>query len=185
MVATCSRLPHLNSRGVEVRASGAAIFGLTVLLAGCSAPQADVPSLPLLPEVETITATVFGTSSNQPDLAEFEIPSTFVPEVLRILSPAEYYEHPKSVEVVACLRIACRDGRVVKVDLFSSQGGTVLFTVQGVPCRRSGTYADLEPRSGGFLPEVLRIESFLRAVQQGKPSKARAFLDRLDKSAGR
>jgi hypothetical protein len=161
------------------------IFAVLVALAGCSPPPPDVPSLPAPLVVEKITATVFGMSSNQPDLAEFEIPAAFVPDVLRILSPVEHREHPKTVEVVACLRIACRDGRVMDVELISSRGGTVLFTIQGVPCRRSGTYADLDPASGVHLPEVLRIESFLRAIQQGKPNKAKAFLDRLDVSAGR
>jgi hypothetical protein len=168
-----------------VRFRGVLIFAVLVALSGCSPPPRDVPPLPTPPEVEKITATVFGTSSNQPDLAEFEIPAAFVSDVLRILSPVEHREHPKSADVVACLHIACRDGRVLDVELISTRGGTILFTVGGVPCRRIGTYADLDPASGVHLPEVLRIESFLRAVQQGKPSKAKAFLDRLDVSAGR
>ena len=68
-------------------------------------------------QVEKVTTTVFGTVSKQPDLAEFEIPSAYVPDVLRVLSPPEYHELPPvhEREVVAVLHVTRRDGRVLVV----------------------------------------------------------------------
>lgn len=162
------------------------VFGV-VWGAGCAAPPPAVPPLPPPHEVEKVTATVFGVVSDQPDLAEFDIPPAFVPDLLRILSPAEYHRRPpaKADDIVAVLRVVCRDGRAVDVEVLYSLGQTVQFTVQGVPCRRTGTYADLDPVQGVHLPEVLSIEAFLRAVRQGQAGRARAALDRRDRSAGR
>lgn len=163
-----------------------AIPVLAALCAGCAARPA-VPPLPEPGEVEKVTVTVFGSLSDQPDLAEYPVPPAFVPDVLRVLSPAEYHARPpaKPADVVGVVRIARTDGRTHEVRLIYSRGETVLLTIDGVPCRRTGSYADMDPATGVHRPEVLGIEAFLRAVHQGNAGKVRAALARLDRSAGR
>jgi hypothetical protein len=160
---------------------------LSVALLGCLAPPPASPVLPTPTEVRSITATVFGSMSQQPDLAEFEMPAGFVSELLRILSPLEHHQGPpaKSADVVAFIQIQCQDGRKHEIELLSSRSGVVHFNLNGMQYRRVGSYADLDLTHGLHLAEIVQIESFLRAVRQGQANKARAFLERIDRCAGR
>jgi hypothetical protein len=134
-----------------------------------------------------MTATLSGSVSREPDIAEFEVPADAVPAVLRVLSPPEYHPHPpaKYVREIGQLRILCRDGRTLDVSLVYFGKEPVWFTVQGVPCIRGGPYNDLAPGKDKYLAEVLTLEGFLRAVHAGEKAAAREYLDLLDKSAGR
>lgn len=165
------------------------LVALYILVAvGCSAsPPPDVPEWPEAGQVERITATVSGSVSSQPDLAEFEVPTEFVPAVLRVLSPPQYHRHPpaKYLQEVGQLRVVCHDGRVLDVRLIYFGKEPVLFTLQGVACIRGGPYQDLAPGKDMYLPEVLTMEGLLRAVKSGDRERAREYLDLLDRSAGR
>jgi hypothetical protein len=128
-----------------------------------------------------------GAVSGHPDLAEFELPAEFVPELLRVLSPAVYSKHPRSelLREIGRVRFACRDGRTVEVGLVFFGKEPVLFTLQGVPCVRGGAYHDLAPGKDKYLPEVLTLEGYLRAVRRGDREAARAYLNLLHRSAGK
>jgi hypothetical protein len=156
---------------------------------GCSAnePPPAVPEWPDAAQVERITAAVSGSVSGQPDIAEFDVPPEFVPAVVRVLSPPEYHEHPpgKHLQEVGQLRVACRDGRVLDVRLYFFGKEPVLFTLSGVPCIRGGPYNNLASGKDIYLPEVLTLEEFLRAVRSGDRVRARKYLELLDRSAGR
>lgn len=170
-----------------MRAIRWAIIGLISGAIGCSAPPPTAPDLPVAGDVESVTATVFGSVSEQLDLAEFDIPCDFVPDILRLLTPCEYHPRPlvSRSEVVARLLIRRVDGRTSEVLVLFARGETVQFTIQGVPCRRAGTYHDFDPASGVDLPEVLRIEALLRDLHRGDSRRARNQIERMDRAAGR
>lgn len=128
-----------------------------------------------------------GVVSGQPDLAEFELPAEFVPELLGVLGPVVYSKHPRSelLREIGRVRFACRDGRTVEVGLVFFGKEPVLFTLQGVPCVRGGPYHDLAPGKDQYLPEVLTLEAYLRAVGRGDREAARAYLNLLHRSAGK
>jgi hypothetical protein len=163
------------------------VLGLVLITTGCSSERPPaMPAWPEPSEVERVTAVVSGSVSNQPDLAEFEVPSEFVPELLQVLSPPEYHKHPdKYTQEVGRLRVVCRDGRVAEVGLVFYGKAPVLFTLDGVSCMRGGPYKDLAPGHDKYLPEVLTLEGFLRAAQRGDRTVARECLDLLHRSAGR
>lgn len=164
-------------------------LAFVLLVVGCSgsSPPPAVPEWPGIVQVDQITASVSGSVSTLPDLAEFKVPAEFVPAVVRVLSPPQYHAHPaaKYLQEVGRIRIACRTGRVMDVRLFFFGKEPVLFTLDGVPCIRGGPYNDLAPGKGVYLPEVLTLEAFLRAVRSGDREQARECLESLDKSAGR
>lgn len=163
------------------------VFGL-LFAVGCSASTLPtVPAWPALSEVERISVVVSGKVSDLPALAEFELPNEFIPDVLKVFTPLVYYPHPlsKSVDDVGVLRIECRDGRVINVQLLFSGKGPVLFIFEGVLCIRGGPYIDLSLGKDKYLPEVLTLEGYLRAIQSGSYEKAKMFLKLLNQSAGR
>lgn len=164
------------------------VLPYVLLVGGCSAsaPPA-VLAWPDVTQVERITASVSGSVSRQSDLPEFEVPPEFIPALLQVLSPPEYHKHPPAeyLQEIGQLRITCRERRVLEVRLFFYGKEPVLFTVQGVPCRRGGPYKNLAPGKDKYLAEVLTLEGFLRAVKSGDQERVKKYLDLLDRSAGR
>ena len=159
-----------------------------LLVTGCTADRPPaVPTLPDATDVARATVTVSGVVSGQPDIAEFELPAEFVPELLGVLGPAAYSQHPRPevTQEVGLLRFACREGRDVEVRLVFAGKEPVRFTLQGVPCVRGGAYHDLAPGKDKYLPEVLTLEGYLRAVGRGDREAARGYLNLLRRSAGK
>lgn len=155
---------------------------------GCTADRTpDLPAWPTADDVARVTVTVSGAASGQPDLDEFELPAEFVPELLGVLGPPAYHQHPRPerTQEVGRLRFVCRDGRDLEVRLVFAGKEPVLFTLQGVPCVRAGAYCDLAPGKDKYLPEVLTLEGFLRAVRRGDREAAREYLNLLHRSAGK
>lgn len=164
------------------------ILGFALLAIGCSEGRPpDLPIWPELVDLDRVTASISGAVSSQEDLAEFEIPNEFIPELLRVLGPPKYHKHPpaKYTQEIGRLRIVCRDGRVLEIGLVFYGKEPVLFTLQGVPCIRGGPYQDLAPGHDKYLPEVLTLEGFLRAVHRHDRVAAKQYVDLLDRSAGR
>jgi hypothetical protein len=164
------------------------LLSCLLLILGCStsSPPA-VPEWPEAAQVKRITASCSGAVVNEPDIAEFEVPSEFVPAVMRVLSPPEYHKHPRAdfLKDVGQITIECNNGKVLNVRLFYFGKEPVLFTLEGVPCIRGGPYKDTAPGFHHYLCEVLTFEGFLRAIRNGNRKEAREYLHLLDKSAGR
>jgi hypothetical protein len=163
------------------------VFALVVMGCSGSSPPPVIPPWPDATAIEKITATVSGSVSHEPDLAEFEVPQEYFAALLRVLGPPKFYEHPpaKYLREVGRLCFACRDGRSLEVTLIYYGHGQVLYRFQGVPCSRGGSYNDLLPSKGKFVDELLTLEGVLRAVQSSDREGAKKYLELLDKSAGR
>lgn len=156
---------------------------LLLLDLGCSSSrQPSVPVWPDVSEVERITATLTGSTTPNPAIAEFDIPMEHHATILRLLNSPIALNHPLYGTESASLHIHCKE-RVLEVRLIYGGKGPLEFTLEGIPCVRSGDYVGEHGEK--YLPEVLTFEGVLRAIHDRDMKKMHKYLNALDRSAGR
>src|SRR5947209_1779446 len=104
--------------GGQMRLSTHWMLGVA-FFCGCSSPPTEPPNFPDANNIERIAAKIHGRCAQGENIPEFDVPPTFFEDLVRVLTPSKYHKRAtlKNGELVADLRIDCRDGRVLQVQL--------------------------------------------------------------------
>jgi hypothetical protein len=151
------------------------------------------PSLPEDSEVESITATLYNSPADEPDIPEYTIPSEYVPVVLKMFRPVEKHKHPAKVLDIGTLLVLTKSGESSELRFFFwGAGEPVLFSFQGAQCVRGGRFnntgrGEMAPK---YLTESLTINGVLQelnwqTIKGVKSNRLEELISLLERSAGR
>ena len=171
------------------------VLGL-LLLAFFSLPHDAMltpPNLPEDSEVRLITATLYNSPTDEPDIPEYTIPSEYLPMVMKLFRPAETHKHPATVRDIGTLHVVTKSGESSEIHFcYWGDGEPVLFSIQGFQCIRGGPFINLggSEKTPMYLTESLTIHGVLRelywqTIKGVKSQRLEEYLSLLERSAGR
>jgi hypothetical protein len=130
----------------KVLAGGAVVVATLVLLQVLWKERSVPIDLPDAEEVSSMQASLHNSPKSMPDVPLFDVPASHIGQVLAALSPAVRDEHPAKWQHLGELSLSCKNGRRLRVELFSTSHGSGAFAVED-PARvycRGGSNAAIE-----------------------------------------
>src|SRR5262245_1517866 len=148
-------------------------------------------------EVESVIAEVLEVDGVTRAVPPTTIPSSYVPRILDSLRPPIRNEYPAAWddETIGRVTINTRDGRSIRVTFPFSGKNPLCFRLDGICCRRGGSYVpDIGLLHGvehdRHAPECLFMANVIREIHEeqvtGKKSETlNEYFEQLERSAGK
>ena len=88
-------------------------------------------SIPEDSEVDSVTASLWGLPTGDPDVPEFAVQPQHIPEIMKKFRPAEQRSYPRWKNI-GQLTIRRKDGRTTVIRFPGPVAGALCFTVNGI-----------------------------------------------------
>ncbi len=139
-------------------------------------------------DIKTLTAELTGEVIGLKNVPEFEIPTKYIPVIVRFFQPAESQSFPDGVQEIGSLQLVQNDGIRISLKLFWYGTSPAWFSINGKPYRRGGPYLAFDGKDA-YLDESLTIYGALSEIHKESIENVRSkTLDQtillLKKSAG-